>query len=137
NEEGHPHMTDFGLARKVNGDSGMTASGAILGTPSYIAPEQAAGKRGSITTATDVYGLGSILYALLTGCPPFSGDSVVDTLTKVKEQPPEQPRKYNVQLPWDLQVICLKCLEKDPRRRYSSAQAVADDLRAWLGSRPI
>jgi WD40 repeat protein len=136
-DQGNPHVTDFGLARRVGADVGLTASGAILGTPSYMAPEQAAGRRGSITTATDVYGLGAILYALLTGRGPFVGDSVVDTLTMVRERVPEPPRKLNTRVPRDVEVICLKCLEKDPRRRYSSAQALADDLRAWLGSRPI
>ena len=135
--EGHGHITDFGLAKRVEADAEMTASGAILGTPAYMAPEQATGRRGAITTATDVYGLGAVLYALLTGQAPFAGDSVVDTLAMVKEQPPEPPRKLNARVPRDLEVICLKCLEKDPRRRYASAQAVADDLRAWLENRPI
>jgi WD40 repeat protein len=136
-EAGHPHVTDFGLARKVEGDSELTATGAILGTPSYMAPEQASGKRGSITTATDVYGLGAVLYATLTGQAPFAGDSAMDTLQMVRERAPEPPRKFNAQVPRDLEVICLKCLEKDPLRRYSSAQAMAEDLRAWLNSRPI
>src|SRR5262249_32711286 len=99
--------------------------------------EQAVGQRGAITTATDVYGLGTVLYALLTGRAPFTGDGVVDTLAKVRERPPEPPRKVNAKVPRDLEVICLKCLEKDPRRRYSSALALADDLQAWLESRPI
>jgi WD40 repeat protein len=135
--EGQGHITDFGLAKRVEADIDMTASGAVLGTPAYMAPEQATGGRGAITTATDVHGLGSVLYALITGQAPFAGDSVVDTLTRVKEQPPELPRRLNSRLPRDLEVICLKCLEKDPRRRYASAQAVADDLRAWIESRPI
>ena len=130
-------MTDFGLAKRVEGDFELTLSGAILGTPGYMSPEQAAGRRGTITTATDVYGLGAVLYALLTGRPPFTGDSVEDTLQKVREQPPKPLRKFNAKLPRDLEVICLKCLEKDPKRRYSSTQALADDLRAWLDSRPI
>ncbi len=135
--DGNPHVTDFGLARKVDGDSEMTASGAIVGTPAYMAPEQASGRRGSITTATDVYGLGSVLYALFTGQAPFRGDSAVDTLSKVKDEPPEPPRKLNPKLPQDLEVICLKCLEKDPRRRYASARALADDLEHWLEGEPI
>jgi WD40 repeat protein/peroxiredoxin len=135
-DQGHPHITDFGLAKRVEADTEMTASGAVLGTPAYMAPEQALG-RPAITTATDVHGLGAVLYALLTGRAPFVGDSVVDTLTKVKEQPPDPPRKFNAKVPRDLEVICLKCLEKDPPRRYASAQALADDLRAWLEGRPI
>src|SRR5579864_3784360 len=135
--ERRPHVTDFGLAKRVGEDVEFTLSGAILGTPGYMSPEQAAGRRGTITTATDIYGLGSVLYALLTGKAPFTGDSVMDTLQKIREKPPEPPHKFNAKVPGDLEVICLKCLEKDPRRRYSSSQALADDLRAWLGSRPI
>jgi serine/threonine protein kinase len=135
--EGHPHVTDFGLAKLIESDIELTASGAIMGTPSYMSPEQAAGRRGTITTATDVYGLGAILYALLTGKAPFAGDSLADTLQAVKERPPESPRKFNANVPRDLETICLKCLEKDPRRRYASAQALADDVRFWLDSRPI
>jgi WD40 repeat protein/tRNA A-37 threonylcarbamoyl transferase component Bud32 len=136
-ERGSPQVTDFGLAKSVDAGVEITASGVILGTPAYMSPEQAAGRRGTITTATDVYGLGSILYALLTGRAPFGGDSVIDTLQAVKERRPESPRKLNPKLPRDLEVICLKCLEKSPGRRYSSAQALADDLRAWLNARPI
>src|SRR5262249_44351837 len=135
--EGHPHVTDFGLAKRVEADVEMTASGAILGTPAYMSPEQASGRRGTITTATDVYGLGAILYALLTGKSPFGGESLVETLQAVKERPPESPRNLNANVPRDLETICLKCLAKDPRRRYASAQALADDLRCWLDSRPI
>src|SRR5262249_40282324 len=135
--EGHPHVTDFGLARRIDSDLELTASGAIMGTPAYMSPEQAAGRRGSITTATDVYGLGAILYALLASKAPVGGDSLVDTLQAVKERPPESPRNHNANVPRDLETICLKCLAKDPRRRYASAQALADDLRCWLDSRPI
>jgi tetratricopeptide (TPR) repeat protein/predicted Ser/Thr protein kinase len=135
--EGHPHVTDFGLAKKVEADIEFTRSGAILGTPAYMSPEQATGRRGSITTATDVYGLGALLYALLTGHPPFGGDSVVETIDAVRNVPPARPTMLNARVPRDLETICLKCLEKDPRRRYATAQALADDLKAWLGSRPI
>ncbi|MDB5351665.1 MAG: hypothetical protein JWN86_2912 [Planctomycetota bacterium] len=135
--EGHPHVTDFGLAKRVEGDVEMTQSGAILGTPSYMSPEQATGRRGSITTATDVYGLGAILYALLTGRAPFGGDSVIETLDAVRTRAPEPPTKLNHSTPYDLNTICLKCLEKDPRRRYASAHELAVDLNHWLNSRPI
>jgi eukaryotic-like serine/threonine-protein kinase len=133
--KGRPHVTDFGLAKRVEADVEMTASGAIVGTPAYMSPEQAEGRRGSITTTTDVHGLGAVLYALLTGQAPFAGDSVIDTLTKVKEQPPEPPSKLNTKVPGDLETIALKCLEKDPRRRYASA--LAEDLHNWLACRPI
>jgi serine/threonine-protein kinase len=135
--QGHPHVTDFGLAKKVEADVELTQSGAILGTPAYMSPEQASGRRGAVTTASDVYGLGAVLYALLTGKAPFGGDSAVETIDAVRDRPPEPPRQLNAAIPRDLETICLKCLEKDPRRRYPTAHALADDLRAWLDSRPI
>ncbi len=135
--EGRPHVTDFGLAKRVEGDSGLTQTGAILGTPAYMAPEQASGKRGTVTTATDVYGLGTVLYFLLTGKAPFGGVSVIDTLELVRERSPEPPTKRNRRVPRDLEVICLKCLEKDPRQRYASADALAEDLKHWLAGEPI
>jgi len=116
-ERGEPHVTDFGLAKRVHSNSDLTQSGAILGTPPYMAPEQASSKRGLITTATDIYGLGAILYALLTGHAPFSGDSALDTLEQVRERVPEPPSKHNPRAPRDLVVICLKCLEKQPEMR--------------------
>jgi WD40 repeat protein len=136
-EQGHPHVTDFGLAKRVEGDSELTQSGAILGTPAYMAPEQASGRRGTVTTASDVYGLGAILYALLAGHAPFRGDSVVETLDAVRTRPPEPPTRLNPQVPRDLEVICLKCLEKDPRQRYASTRALAEDLRHHLAGEPI
>ena len=136
-KEGHPHVTDFGLAKRAEADLELTASGMLLGTPAYMSPEQATGHRGSITTASDVYGLGAILYAVLAGKAPFGGESVIQTIEAVRSRPPEPPSRFNAKVPRDLETICLKCLEKDPRRRYAGVQALADDLRAWLDSRPI
>ena len=130
-------MTDFGLAKRIEEDAGLTVSGAIMGTPSYMAPEQAAGQSSLITTASDVYGLGAILYAVLTGRAPFASDSVMNTLDQVRNSPPQPPTRLNAKLPRDLEVICLKCLEKDPRHRYASAQALSDDLNRWLRGEPI
>ncbi len=134
---GHTHVTDFGLAKRIEDDAGLTVSGAIMGTPSYMAPEQAAGQSSLVTTASDVYGLGAILYAVLTGRAPFASDSVMNTLDQVRNSPPQPPTRLNAKLPRDLEVICLKCLEKDPRHRYASAQALADDLNRWLRGEPI
>jgi tetratricopeptide (TPR) repeat protein/predicted Ser/Thr protein kinase len=137
-DRGAPHVTDFGLAHPVEpGGGDLTHSGALVGTPSYMAPEQTKGVKGALTTATDVYGLGGILYALLTGRAPHAGSSLVETLDMVRDTPPEPPSKQNPHVPRDLEVICLKCLEKDPRRRYADAQAMADDLARWLDGRPI
>ena len=136
-EEQRPHVTDFGLAKRVEADAGMTQSGAIMGTPSYMAPEQASGKRGSVTTASDVYGLGAVLYDLLAGGPPFGEDSVLETLVAVQEREPSPIRPRNPKVDRDLETICLKCLEKDQRLRYKSAEALADDLDRWLAGQPI
>jgi tRNA A-37 threonylcarbamoyl transferase component Bud32/tetratricopeptide (TPR) repeat protein len=135
--EGLPHVTDFGLAKRIEADLEMTASGAVLGTPAYMSPEQANGRRGTITTATDVYGLGAILYALLTGKAPFGGDSVAETLDAVRSRPPERPARLNAKVPRDLETIALKCLEKEARKRYDSAAALAEDLHRFLDGRPV
>ncbi len=137
--KGEPHVTDFGLAKRLDGtgDVETTHTGAILGTPAYMAPEQASGQRSLVTTATDVYGLGALLYALLTGHAPFRGESVADTLLQVRERSPEPIRKSNVKVPRDLETISARCLEREPRRRYASANAVAHDLELWLRGEPI
>jgi WD40 repeat protein len=132
-----PYIADFGLARLLDQDSALTRTGDLVGTPSYMAPEQAGGGAAAITTATDVYGLGAILYALLSGRPPFVGPTVLETLQRVRACEPNPPRQFNPKLDRDLETICLTCLAKDPRRRYSSARALAEDLESWLGGRPI
>jgi outer membrane protein assembly factor BamB len=134
--EGRPYVADFGLARRIEGDTRLTLSGAIVGTPEYLSPEQAqATKR--LSTAADVYGLGAILYELLTGRPPFKGENVLDVLRQVLEKEPAPPRTLNPRVAPDLETICLKCLEKDPGRRYPSAEALAEDLEHWLADEPI
>jgi serine/threonine-protein kinase len=135
--EGQPHVTDFGLAKRLAGDSNLTRSGDVLGTPSYMAPEQASGHKGVLTTATDVYGLGGILYAMLTGRPPCVGESLLETLDNVRDCAPQPPSGLNRLVDRDLETICLKCLEKEPERRYGSAEALARDLERWLAGLPI
>jgi WD40 repeat protein len=134
--DGTPYVTDFGLAKKVEGDSGLTQSGAVLGTPSSMAPEQARAER-QLTTAVDVYALGAILYEVLTGRPPFRAASVYETVRQVIEREPDHPRTVNPSADRDLSVVALKCLEKDPAKRYESAAALADDLDRWQRGEPI
>ncbi len=134
--DGKPKVSDFGLAKCQDADDGASQSGAIVGTPSYMAPEQAAGHRDDIGPATDVYALGAILYELLTGRPPFEGSSAV-VLVDVLEREPVPPTALRPEVPRDLETICLKCLHKDPGRRYDSAEALADDLRRFQVGEPI
>jgi WD40 repeat protein/tRNA A-37 threonylcarbamoyl transferase component Bud32 len=136
-EQGEPLVTDFGLAKRVQGDAGLTQSNAIVGTPSYMAPEQTLGKQGGLTTAADVYSLGAILYELLTGRPPFQADTPLDTLLQVRERKPVLPRSHNPRVDVDLETICLKCLEKEPAQRYASAAMLAEDLERWLAGEVI
>jgi WD40 repeat protein/tRNA A-37 threonylcarbamoyl transferase component Bud32 len=135
--EGKPHVVDFGLAKKLEESIELTQSGAVMGTPAYMAPEQTLGRRGAVTIASDVYGLGAVLFAVLTGGAPFRGDSVIDTLQAVRERPADPPSRFNPKVPRDLEVICLKALEKDPRRRYASARELAEDLNRWLKGEPV
>lgn len=142
--EGRTYVTDFGLAKRLTPDNadgslsgGLTQSGAILGTPGYMAPEQAAGQRGEVSPATDVYALGAILYAMLTARPPFQAPSALDTVLMVLEQDPLPPRMLNPKADADLELIALKCLQKPAELRYRDADALADDLQAYLANEPI
>src|SRR6266576_2831573 len=136
-QKGEPHLTDFGLARLVQTESTMTRTLDVLGTPSYMAPEQAVGNNAAVGSVTDVYGLGAVLYQLLTGQPPFAGGATYETIKLLLDTEPKQPRLLNPKIDRDLSTICLKCLEKDPKRRYSSALALAEDLERWLKHEPI
>ena len=132
-----PHLTDFGLARLVESESTVTRTLEVLGTPSYMAPEQAIGNNSALAAATDVYGLGAVLYQLLTAHPPFAGGTTYETIKLLLDTEPRQPRLWNSKIDRDLSTICFKCLEKDPKRRYSSALALAEDLERWLKHEPI
>src|SRR5215468_9509803 len=136
-QKGEPHLTDFGLARLVESESTVTRTMEVLGTPSYMAPEQAVGNNAAVGSATDVYGLGAVLYQLLTGHPPFAGGTTYETIRLLLDSEPRQPRSWNKKIDRDLSDICLKCLEKNPRYRYSSALELAEDLERWLRHEPI
>jgi len=136
-ESGQPHVTDFGLAKRVEADTHLTLSGEIMGTPAYMAPEQAAGNVRQVTTAADVFSLGVILYQLLTGRVPFPGATPVEVLHAVIHQEPPAPRALNPVAPRDLETVCLKCLEKDPTKRYGSAREVAEELGRFVRGEPI
>ncbi|HJT34227.1 MAG TPA: serine/threonine-protein kinase [Pirellulales bacterium] len=133
----HPRVTDFGLAKRVTGDSSLTRSGQTLGTPSYMPPEQASGKLDAIGRAADIYALGAVLYATLTGRPPFQAATPLDTILQLLEQEPVTPRRLNTGVPRDLETIALKCLEKEPHKRYATARQLSDELRRFLSGEPI
>ena len=134
---GEPHLTDFGLARLVEHGSTVTGSLEVMGTPSYMAPEQAVGNNAAVSKGTDVYGLGAVLYELLTGHPPFAGGTTYETIRMLLDSEPRQPRLWNRKVDRDLSAVCLKCLEKGPQHRYSSALALAEDLERWIRHEPI
>lgn len=132
-----PKVTDFGLAKMINADTSVSSSGTIIGTPAYIPPEQIHGKVAEIDQRSDVYGLGAILYEMLTGRPPFHGNNLLEIARAVLEKPPQSPKKLNNSVPDEVEAICLKCLEKNPKRRYQTARALAQDIERYLTCRPI
>lgn len=135
--QGQPHITDFGLAKNLEKASNLTLSGMVMGTPSFMAPEQATGRAKEVTASTDIHALGAILYQMLTGVPPFQAETPLETLRQVAEETPRPPTSLNPGTDRDLATVCLKCLAKDPARRYQSAEALAEDLERWLRREPV
>jgi serine/threonine protein kinase len=135
-ESERPRITDFGLAWRLEGDTGATTSGSVMGTPAYMPPEQASGQNDRLSPASDVYSLGAILYELLTGRPPFRAATTLETVRMVLEEQPDPPRSLNPSISPDLEAICLRCLAKEPAKRYDSAAALASDLAAFLAGEP-
>src|SRR5262249_33157401 len=136
-EDGTPKIADFGLARKLDDESGQTRSGVVLGTPSYMAPEQASGRGHAAGPLADVYALGAILSECLAGRPPFRAADLLETLEQVRLQEPVPVRQLNPAVPSDLETICLKCLQKEPGRRYAGAEELAEDLRRFQAGEPV
>ncbi len=134
---GRPHITDFGLAKQVDGGAGLTLPGAAVGTPSYMPPEYATGKEVEVTPTGDIYSLGAVLYEMLTGQPPFKADTPLDTMYRVIHHRPKLPRLIHAEVDRDLESICMKCLQKDPRRRYQTAQEVVEESSRSLSGVPI
>src|SRR3974390_974487 len=134
---GQVHITDFGLAKRLDGSADLTSTGQLVGTPNYISPEQAAGKHTGLGPASDVYSIGAVMYELLTGRPPFLSNSLQEARLGIQNKEPVSPHALNPALHRDLETICLKCLRKEPERRYGSAQALAEDLERWLRHQPI
>src|SRR6516225_6400014 len=132
-----PHVTDFGLAKRLDASGSLSPEGAVIGTAGYMAPEQAAARDRRLSPAADVYSLGAILYELLTGRPPFQAATVVETLWQVLDRAPTPPRQLDPAVPRDLETVCLRCLDKRPSCRYASAAALAADLERWVEGRPI
>lgn len=132
-----PHVTDFGLAKFLSGDSELTACGTILGSPSYMSPEQAEGRTRAVTARSDVYSIGAVLYELITGRPPFRAETPLQTVRLVVSSDPVPPRWFNPRIPFDLETICLKCLQKEPARRYATAADLADDIERFLSDEPV
>lgn len=135
--EKRPHLTDFGLARRVEGSGNQTQTGILVGTPSYMSPEQASGQSKGLTWAADVYSLGTVLYELLTGRPPFKAEKALETVTQVLNDEPVSPSRLRPGVPRDLEIVCLKCLSKEPGQRYTNAQELAEELERFLAGEPI